>query len=102
MRRLRVAVCGRPIAEVVENGPGERIGVSRANQRARHSRFDELDVAPDTSCDDRKARRHRLENRVGHAFGERGQHEAVQPTHELRNIGAFASEPGEVSNTGIG
>ena len=47
-----------------------------------------------------KAAGHRFEDRVRDAFGQRRQHEAVQPAHDFGNIVALAGEPGEITRAG--
>ncbi len=102
MRRLGMAPRQRAVVVVGDDRPRQRIGIGRGYQRPAHPGLDELHVAANARGDDRQPGGHRLEDRVRHAFGARGQYEAVETAHELRHVGALAREPGELADAGVG
>ena len=67
-----------------------RPGLAASYKRACNAVGDEFGVAPDSAGHDRQARRHRLQDRIGNAFVERGQREHVEFAHQLRRVAASA------------
>ena len=99
-RRPRMAARRRLIVEVAEHRVGERFAVARRNEHPGHPGLDQLGISAHPGRNDRKPARHRLENRIRHPFRQRGQDEAVQAAHDLRDVGTLAGEPDPFANPG--
>ena len=70
---------------------GGRVG--RRHQRARHARLHQFAVAADVGRQHRQSAGHGLQDGVGNALGERGQHEQIQPAQQRGHIVAAAGQP---------
>src|SRR5215510_13723789 len=66
------------------------------HEESRASLVDQLGVSPDPCGYDGQSGSHRLENGVGDALGERGQHEDVEALHEEGHVVSLAGETGEM------
>ena len=59
----------------------------RRHQPPRQPVVDELGIAADTGRDHGQSARHRFQNRVRNALGQRWQHEAVEAAQDGRDVG---------------
>ena len=78
-----------------------RVGIG-CRQRSRRS----CRARPARHCrrhgrDHRHAAGHRFEDGVGDAFGQRRQHEDVEPAQHGRDIAALTGQPGQVGDAGL-
>jgi hypothetical protein len=83
---------------VVDDRRGHRLDVVARDQHAGRACIDQLRIAADARCDDRQAARHRFEDRVGNAFGQRRQDEEVEVGHEARHVVARPAHPDAIGD----
>ncbi len=96
MRRRAASPCSRlphRVGDIGRQAVGERSRRRRVVKCAGLAVGDELRVAADPGCHDRYRARHRLEDGVRDAFVQRGEHEHVHRTQQVRHVTARTGEP---------
>jgi hypothetical protein len=87
---------GIRIARERKQGLCQRVRIVGRHDRPGLAVCDQLGVAADIGRDDRQSARHRFEDRVRDAFGERRQHEHVEAAEDRRHVIARTGQPREV------